>query len=192
MKITSLLALIFLAQTAIASPSDESISQSGDWQANVVSNDLFWQKPACVASTTAADGISSLEVIAFYDEKTEKFTEPTVHIITSFDFSFFQVEAIADNNNNWRFDLLPVALPQDQLGEEKMVGARALFDDREDLTRILRQRNWVNARYFDSQGEVKNIRFSLRGSSNTIGAMFRHCQLQFTPLTDFEPLPELY
>lgn len=192
MKITTLFALIFLAQTSFAQPIDEPVAQSGDWQANVVSNDLFWQRPACVASTAAADGVSSLEVIAFYDEHTQTFTEPTVHVITAFDFSFFQVQATADNNKNLSFDLLPVALPQDQLADNKMVGARVLFDDRENLTLILRRHNWVNARYYDSQGEVKNIRFSLRGSSNAIAAMFEHCELRFSPATDFEPIPELY
>jgi len=39
---------------------------------------------------------------------------------------------------------------------------------------------------------VKNIRFSLRGSSNTIEKMFERCGLGFSSDIDFEPMPELY
>jgi len=168
-------------------PVDEVIAGQGDWQARVVANDPVWGVPTCVAMTVAADGLSSLEVIAFYNQESEEFSEPTVHILTSFDVSFLSVEARMDNQSTARFQMLPVILPQEASTEVPMVGARALYDDREALTQSLRRRNFVIARYLDVQGEVRSLRFSLRGSNATIGALIDKCKLRFSPLT----LPKL-
>lgn len=177
------IALLFTSGWVAANaPVDEVIATQGDWQARVVANDAIWGLPTCVAMTLAPDGVSSLEVIAFYDEESGQFSEPTVHIMTPFDVSFLSVEARMDNQSSARFRLLPVLLPQEVNSEVPMVGARALYDERESLTQALRRRNFVSVRYADSGGEVRSLRFSLRGSNATIGALFEKCQLQFRPL----------
>lgn len=181
-----------LAQT-IADEEIVNLEDGKNWEAHLVAKDTYWQKPACIATTKTEDGLSSLEVIAFYDEATESFGEPMVHVITPFDVSFFEVSVNTEESSAKRFQMMPVILPNDLLDDgTKMIAARALFDEREDLVATLRRRNVVTAKYFDVQGETKSLSFSLRGSSKTILSMFETCALDFSELPLLpEALPEL-
>lgn len=160
------------------------ISSLRQWTAEMVAQHDDWGKPACVAYTESSDGESYLEVTALYDQATEQFGEPTVNILTPFDITFFEVTVDVDRVSQ-DFAFLPV-LPTASTG---MVGARALFADREELLSALRNRNTVVAKYFDASGEVKSLQFSLSGSNNTINAMFDACELEISELKGLEPLP---
>ena len=158
------------------------------WTAETVKNHEVWNKPACVAYTMSDDGLSSLEVVAYYNQDQDKFLEPEVNVITPFDVSFFEVLLKGDGGSAKTFSLLPV-LPSD----ESLVGARTLFiDDREALVSQIRKRNRMTARFIDTAGEVKEIKFSLSGSSNAIREQFKACALEFNGLPEeLEVLPEL-
>ena len=156
------------------------------WTAEIVKNHEVWNKPACVAYTMSEDGLSSLEVVAFYSEAQDKFLEPEVNVITNFDVSFFEVILRASSSK--KYSMLPV-FPED--GD--LVGARSLFtDDREDIVSQIRKRNRMTAQFIDIAGEVKEVKFSLSGSSNAIREQFKACELKFKGLPeDLEVLPEL-
>ena len=187
-----LLTMSLFGSMALAQVQDEEISQSKDWMAEKVAMDPAWQRPSCVASTMGDDEMSTLEVIAFYNPSTMEFGEPMVHVITPFDVSFFEVSVHTSSSSSGRFAMLPVTLPKSNIEGVDYVGVRAFFDDREDLVKALRNRNRVVAKYFDLQGEVKSVKFSLRGSNATIKSMFKSCSLEFGPdLKGMEELPTL-
>lgn len=189
--VTILLSQNLFAQ-AIVDEVIVSSEEGRNWEAHLVASDVLWQMPACVAETKADDGLSSLEVVAFYDAAKEAFGEPMIHVITPFDVSFFEVTIRTEGSSAKTFDMLPVALPNSILDGQEMVAARALFDDRSDIVSDLRRRNRVTAKYFDLQGEAKSLEFSLRGSSKTLRAMFEKCELEFSDLPLLpEALPEL-
>lgn len=170
-------------ETAVA---DEVIlddpNKSKDWKAQTMVEDPVWGKSSCVASTSTEDGLSTLEVVAFYNSETKQFGEPMVHVITPFDVSFFEVEVTTDRARGKKFPMLPVNLPNSLQEGQEYVGARAMFDDRSDLVTALRKKNRVKAVYMDVEGEVKSLDFSLIGSSATLRAMFEHCGLEFSSL----------
>lgn len=161
------------------------ISASKSWKAEVVENHEVWNKSACVAYTTTEDELSRLEVTSFYNEDTKSFTEPTINILTPFDVVFFEVsvsiDRIADD-----FTFFPI-LPNSE--DTEFAGARGLFDDRQNLVDALEDRNIVTAKYFDTEGEVKSLRFSLSGSGATIRDQREACGLEITQRQDITPLP---
>lgn len=181
--------LLMTALSASASLNDEIILSSKKWETSLVSQHSVWEKPACVARTLSEDGLSSLEVVAFYDDVNDIFLQPEVNVITPFDVSFLEVTVKADGFSAKTYSMLPV-LPADV----NTVGARALFSDREDLVNDLRKRNRLTATYLDTAGEVKEITFSLSGSSNAINAQFaeENCDLEFKDLPkELTPVDEL-
>ena len=174
------IAIMLVSTTTLASLQDEVILQSNQWRAEKMSQHSVWEKPACVAHTETADGESSLEIIAYYDESNDKFLEPEVNVITTFDVSFLDVVTKFSGTSK-TYTMVPV-LPTDT----SLVGARALFGDREDLVSAIRKLSSVSVRYLDTNGEVKSLKFSLSGSSKTIREQFKVCKLEFQ-----EPLEEL-
>ena len=164
-----------MAQAQIADEVIVSAEETGrDWNAEIVTDHEVWQKPACSAYTMSEDGQSTLEVVA-YNRATDSFSEPEVNIVTTANFSFLDVTA-STNGTSRDFLLLPIQ-PTDQ----NLVGARVLFDEREDLVIAIRRHLTLTANYMDSAGEVKSVKFSLRGSSNAISSQFERCDLQFLP-----------
>ncbi len=172
-------AVLFTSNTLLAQVTDEIIVDSKvtgrAWDAEIAQNHEVWRKPACSAYTLSSDGVSSLEVVAFYDAGTDTFSEPEVNVVTEANFSFLDVQATTDGTSQ-NFQLLPI-----QPANPALVGARVLFDDREDMVSAIRRHNTLTARYLDSSGEVKKASFSLRGSSNAVGAAFERCGLEFLP-----------
>ena len=158
------------------------------WTAESVSNHEVWNRPACVAYTMSDDGQSSLEVVAYYDEATDRFLEPEVNVITPFDVSFLSATLKANGGSSKTYTLLPV-LPSD----ETLAGARTLFtDDRESLVADIRKRNRMTAQFIDASGVAKSITFSLSGSSNAVRTQFDQCALEFRGLPEaLDLLPEL-
>jgi len=159
------------------------ISASKEWTAEVVENHLVWNKTACVAYTKTSDDLSTLEITSIYNEETDTFSEPTINILTPFDVVFFEVNVRLDRIND-AFSFFPM-IPE---RNTEIVGARAMFDDRQFLIDALKGRNVVNAKYFDASGEVKALSFSLSGSGATITNFFEACELQITERENLEPL----
>ncbi len=187
---TRLLLSLFVTMTSAAAwaqLTDEiivSAEETGrDWNAELVQSHEIWKKGACSAYTMSEDKESTLEVVAFYNPATDGFSEPEVNIVTQANFSFLDVTA-STNGTSRDFQLLPI-----QPDNPSLVGARVLFDEREDLVFAIRRHLTLTAHYLDSAGEVKSVNFSLRGSSNAIAAQFERCGLEFLPELDLpEPL----
>lgn len=185
-KATLLILLTFaFSFSAQADFEAGEISTLRQWTAEVVSVHSVWQKPACLSYTKSQDEESTLEVISFYDEESKQFTEPTINILTPFEVSFFEVVVEIDGISD-DFSFLPVLPDTDSL---EVVGARALFDDRQDLVESLRRRNRVTANYLDATGEVKSIVFSLSGSSQTLQSQFEACGLEINERETLQALP---
>jgi hypothetical protein len=178
------IAITFSSTIAFAVVEDEVLYQQNNkaWVAEKVSQHSVWEKPACVAHVETSDGESSLEVVAYYNEDSDSFLEPEVNVITTFDVSFLDVTAKV-NGTSKVYTMIPV-LPQDG----SLVGARALFGDREELVSSIRKLNSVKVRYIDTQGEVKSLSFSLSGSSKAIQTQFEQCTLEFKALPESLPL----
>lgn len=158
---------------------DEVIVSSAEtgkaWNAETTLDHEIWNKPACSAYTMSEDKQSTLEVVAFYDATTDTFSEPEVNVVTNANFSFLDVMVTTDGTSK-QFQLLPI-----QPSNQSLVGARVLFEDREDLVSAIRRHLTLTARYLDTAGEVKTVSFSLRGSSDAVSAQFEHCELEFFP-----------
>jgi hypothetical protein len=186
--IKNIIVLLVMTGFSVSALSFEAgeISTLRRWTAEVVRNHDVWNRPACVSYTKSDDELSTLEVTSFYNEETELFSEPTINILTPFDVSFFEVSVEIDRVSE-DFSFLPV-LPDPQ--NMSVVGARALFDDRQDLVDSLRLRNRVVAKYLDSSGEVKSVSFSLSGSQVTINTQFEACGLEINERESLETLPQ--
>ncbi len=188
-KLILILSYLVIALNAQAQIVDEIIvdsQQTGKaWDSETSQNHEIWQRPTCSAFTMSEDGQSTLEVVAYYDLNTDLFSEPEVNVVTQANFSFLDVVVRTDGSSQ-QFQLLPIQ-PQNT----NLVGARVLFDDREGLVSAIRRYNNLTSRYLDSSGEVKSIRFSLRGSSDAIAAQFSHCGLEFLPELDLPNLVNL-
>lgn len=186
--IKSIIVLLTISGFALSSQAFEEgeISTLRQWTAEVVENHEVWNRPACVAYTKSEDELSTLEVTSFYNEETEQFSEPTVNILTPFEVSFFEVLVEIDRVSE-DFSFLPILPNSENLD---IVGARALFDDRQDLVDSLRRRNRVVAKYMDASGEVKSVSFSLSGSQVTLSNQFSACGLEINERETLETLPQ--
>ncbi len=178
-KLLLTLALLVTSLTAKAQITDEIIVDANEtgkaWNAETTVDHEIWNKPACSAYTMSEDRQSTLEVVAFYDQNTDTFSEPEVNVITNANFSFLDVVVSTDGTSR-QFQLLPI-----QPSNQSLVGARVLFEDREDLVSAIRRHLTLTARYLDTAGEVKTVSFSLRGSSDAVSAQFDYCELEFLP-----------
>jgi len=186
--IKNIVVVLILSSFSFSALSFEAgnISTLRQWTAEVVANHDVWNRPACVAFTKSEDQASTLEVTSFYDEDLEQFLEPTINILTPFDVSFFEVVVEIDRVSD-DFTFLPILPDSENLS---IVGARALFDDRQTLVESLSLRNRVVAKYLDASGEVKSVTFSLSGSQNTIAQQFSACGLEITERETLETLPQ--
>ena len=136
MKSILLVLVLGLSSTALGQVTDSEIVVSKDWQAMTVTSDEAWLQPSCVASTLGDDGVSTIEVIAFFNPNTGAYGEPLVHVIAPFDVIFFEVSATTSSSSGRSYVLLPVNLPQSQINGVSYAGARALFDDRQELVKM--------------------------------------------------------
>lgn len=200
--IGTLLALVFCNSMAYGQLEDASqglpvidevivdMEETGrSWQVETYASHNVWGKPACVAYTMSEDQNSYLEVVALYNETTQSFQEPEVHVVTtaadgSQNLPFLSIVAQTDGSNQ-KFELTPM-FEVASLPTNKVLG-RAKLEEREELVEAIRRRNLVFARYLDANDqEVKEIRFSLRGSNAAIQRQFEHCQLEFNELPQLE------
>ena len=163
---------VFNAQTSFAQEEDKDLLnyQSRDWMVQEIEVHEMWNEPACAARTMGDDQQSILEVVAFKDSQGN-YTEPMVQVFGPMNEIFFTVTAETRRSSEV-FDLLPVYPEQAQ---SDYVSAVAQFDDREALINAIAQKNTLTAMYFDAQGMVKDVTFSLRGSSNAVNKLFSEC-----------------
>lgn len=151
-------------------PADQVFYENKDWSAQTLSNHSFWMEPACLASTLGDDGVTRLEVISF-DDGLGGYTEPLIQVIGPMNEVFFEITAETIGRSS-TFVLMPLFNDQSDSNE---VAAVSKVEDREALVQAIAQKSRLMANYFDSEGLVKTVNFSLRGSSATVGAMFKQC-----------------
>ncbi len=173
--INLLLVGLFVFTGNLASSQEEELLnfQSRDWMVQEVEQHALWGEAACAARTLGDDQVSILEVVAFKDSNGE-YTEPMVQVFGPMNEIFFNVTAETRRASEV-FELLPVYPVQSQ---SDMVSAVAQFDDREALINAIAQKSSLTANYFDAQGVVKQVTFSLRGSSNAVNYLFSECASQ--------------
>lgn len=168
-----ILVSVLVSQGVLAAP----FYSSKDWAAEIVPVHDFWGQEACVATTVGSDKITRLEVIALRGTNGA-FLEPMVQVIGPMTEAF--IEITADSGGSRVFDLLP--LYNNNTGA--IISAVAKLDEREKLAEEIAGRSKLVAKYYDAQGLIKTVNFSLRGSSSTLSALFKQCGLAFEPMMD--------
>lgn len=169
-KLTNILLLTLssLSLSALANP----FYTNKDWKAETSELHSFWQQPVCMASTLGSDKITRLEVIAIASE--DGYLEPIVQIVGPMTDVFLEVSA--ESHRDRVFELLP--LYNDN--PNGVIAAVAQLKDHEILTNEIAQKSQIVAKYYDAQGVVKTVSFSLRGSSATLANLFEKCDLGFS------------
>jgi hypothetical protein len=176
LTMTVLLTTLLLALTtteAIAAP----FFSNRDWKAETSETHDFWGQPVCMASTLGSDKITRLEVIALASADGT-YLEPLVQVVGPMTEAFLEISA--ESQKDRVFGLLP--LYNDNANG--VIAATALLKDREVLTNEIAQKSQLTAKYYDAQGLVKSVSFSLRGSSATLTALFDKCDLGFDALEE--------
>ncbi len=150
-------------------PPEGNFYEYRDWAGAIMSTHDFWGENACVAYTLADDGVSRLEVMSLFDG--EGYTEPTIQIVSPYTEVYFEV-LVETVGKSSVFSLLPLF---SSVADSDMTAAVVNVDEREALLKALVAKSRVIAKYVDSQGVVKEVKFSLMGSSATIKQTFNHC-----------------
>ena len=136
----------------------------------MVSGHNAWGTEACVASTLLAD--ATLEV---YAEKVGGiYTEPTVQILFQEPNQVYSAEISTEKGQKWTFTLANAPL------DPNMQAVLARLKDREAILTALKQANSLTVKLRDVKGKsFKQAVFSLSGSSKTIDALIKGCDLKF-------------
>lgn len=156
---------------------NENFYENRDWAAIIQKSHDFWGQGTCMAYTMADDGLSRLEVMALAEG--DGFTEPTVQIVSPMSDVFFEVKVETIGKSS-TFSLLP--LFSSQTGSN-LVAAVVGVEEREALIRAITAKSRLIAKYVDTQGVVREVSFSLMGSSATLRETFNHCGLSFNEET---------
>jgi len=180
MKFLNIIALLILSSAAVAQdntgPATETTTEKldsfKDWQAQKVSGHLAWNKEACTA-TTQTDS-ARLEVYA--EQITETgYAEPTVQVLVS-DIEEQVYSATLETNRSKEISLTLAS----QAAEQGMQVVMARLKDRATFVEALKADNNVTVKFKNVKNRtIKRIRFSLRGSNDTISAQFESCNLNF-------------
>lgn len=169
--------LLIFAQTVRAETIVETITQSKKWTAVKVDDHSAWGTSACLASTLGDSNNSVLEV---YAEKIPSgdFAEPTVQVLFAVGAQeVFSADASTDNGKKWSFTR--ASTPKDPT----MQALIARINDRNAIVDALKQQNTFTVKLKDAKGKVvSTLKFSLSGSSKTIGGQFSSCKISFDSL----------
>lgn len=170
-KLILVLTLLFVSTTS-AEEVVQEISKRSDWKARIIRDHQVTAKEACVASTKTKDKMAKLEV---YAEKSESgsFVEPTVQIILKEPTT--ALGAMVDTGSG---ESLPMTIALQET--EGPVAFLIKHSDRAQLIDDIKSKSRVKVSFFGPQGEVKKIKFSLRGSSKTVKKLFESCELEVT------------
>jgi len=173
-KIT-IITLLSLNVSFAEETKTEEISKLRKWSSYKVQNHSAWGNEACVASTQTKDAI--LEVYAEKVNETD-FTEPTVQMVFSgIEEQVYSAVIWTDKIRRVSMTLASQSLTE---GTQAVV---ARLSNRSNIIKALRAHNTANVRLLDAKGKsIKRFRFSLSGSSKTIAAQFKACELKFEEL----------
>jgi hypothetical protein len=146
------------------------IASNKKWTANMVSGHTAWGTEACVASTTLTDAV--LEV---YAEKVNGvYTEPTVQMLFKEPSQVYSAEVSTERGQKWTFTLANTPV------DPQMQAVMARLKDREEIILALKQANSFTVKLRDVKNKsFKQAEFSLSGSSKTIDALVKGCELKF-------------
>jgi hypothetical protein len=164
--------------------AEEVVNELGSlrkWKAQKVEDHKAWGEAACLAFTTKDN--SRLEVYAEENkDQQDEYIEPTVQITANSGFAkFLRAEMKIDNRRDMSFNLT-LANKDQQNGTQV---ALARLSDREKIIELLRAKNTATVNFYDESGKrVESVRYSLSGSSRSIGTFqFPKCDLKFSELT---------
>lgn len=159
-------ALTVFAEQVVQTP----IASHKKWTANIVSGHNGWGTEACVASTSLVDAV--LEV---YAEKIDgTYTEPTVQMLFKEQKQVYSAEVSTDKGQKWTFTLANAPL------DPNLQAVMARLKDREVIVATLKQANSFTVKLRDVKNKtITQALFSLSGSSKTIDALTKNCDLKF-------------
>jgi len=153
----------------------EKILDNKKWSANKVTGHSAWGTEACTALTLS--GAAALEV---YAEKTDAgYTEPTVHALFEEPAQVYSAELSVPGVAGAKWSLQLATEPLDANMQAVMVRMK----DRAAIIEAIKKQNSMNLRLNDYKNKkIKDIPFSLSGSSKTVDEQFKKCELKFEAL----------
>lgn len=171
MMISTLLSLTFIVSAANAAETvTEKISTNKKWSAYTLAGHAAWTGEACVASTLGDKAI--LEVYA--EKSPAGYVEPTVQVLFSGVPNVYSAEVSTDASQKWQMTL--ASTPADPT----LLAMMSRLGDRQKMIDSLKQHNTFTVKLKDIKNKVvKQLSFSLSGSSKTIDEQMKKCVLKF-------------
>lgn len=175
--IVSALSLLTLSNSALAAPAlKRDLGVFGNWRAAEITGHAFLGKNACVAYTQTADGKDTLEVYAEEQANpAQGYAEPTVQVVTSAQTAPVYLRGVmVDNKKLGEFPMTLMSNTAAPVGS----GLLARIDQRAKMIEVLKKSATTDIRLGGEKNKlVKTLKFSLKGSTKAIDAIFAGCSL---------------
>lgn len=181
--IASLLALIVCSS---AQAGDSEIIKFKDWRADKIDSHKVTEKKACVAKTQVVNEDTALEV---YSESSPNggFVQPVVQIVTTAQPPALGV--IAKTLPGGKKFPLSIALNETKTFEVEVPGDDGepvkkeverqvflvKFQNKDQFIRFIKGKNSIESTFFNAEGDIAKVKFSLRGSHKTVSKLMETC-----------------
>ena len=185
MKLLIAIFIMGLSATAIAQEVDSNIIEYKDWRSDKVVSHGVSEKSACVAKTTIKDSDTTLEV---YSEASSDGgnVQPMVQIVTT-DVAPALGVTMRMSPGGKTFPMTVSLSESKTIQKEVIVDGVATmedvekqvfmvkFKDKKSMIDYIRAKNYIVGKFFNSDGEISEMKFSLRGSSRSVKKMQETC-----------------
>lgn len=157
--------------------SDEAVKEviltQGKWQAAKITDSAIFRKNACVAQTQTATKDATLQVYA-EEVSPGNYTELTVQVIARKPLGTFYRAIMVDDGERAKYHL-PLASKVDQATGTRAVMTR--LKDRRGAIEMIKKADTIDVNFYDEKAKmIKNVEFSLSGSSKTVDAVIQNCK----------------
>ena len=180
-----LMTILILGLSVKTFAADTKLIEYKDWRADKVEAHKVTGKASCVAKTTVKGTDTSLEVYAESAGEVE-FVQPTVQIVTTDVAPALGV--VLKMNPGGQEVPMTISLKETKtLQKEVMVDGTptieeveqqifiAKFKDKKSAIEWIRQKNTVEGKFFNAEGEIAKMNFSLGGSHKSVTTMMDTC-----------------
>lgn len=174
-----------LSVKAMAEESVTNIIEYKDWKSDKISSHEVSGKAACVAKTKVKDMDMSLEV---YSELSSDggYVEPMVQVVTT-DLTP-ALGATMKMSPGGQVLPMTISLPESKVIKKEVLvdGVPVMedvekqvfmvkFQDKKSMIKMIKGKNYIVGKFFDADGEIKEVKFSLRGSHRSVTKMVEAC-----------------
>lgn len=165
----------------------KEIGSFGDWKVLEAQDHPIWHKDACMAMTVLKEKNAQVATLELYAEKepaatavegseapASVFNDPTIQVTTIAGFPSYVRAILTDGRTPASFNLMLASNTENP----PTMGLIARADERKAVTDLLKRANTAKVQFInDKNVVVKNLAFSLKGSTKALESAVTNCRL---------------